>query len=138
MNDKVKEITKRFNSLEEKRKPWEAVWAKAAELCSVNSRIYIKDAKDNIIQKNFDGTARNALNTFAAALKSVLIPTNTIWHRLKPTNPRFENNDNTKRYLEHVNDLLFKVRYAPDSRFTSEATIQLKQMGIYGDRKSVV
>lgn len=132
MNEKLKDITNRLSSLEEQRKPWEAVWAKAAELCSVHSKIYIKDAKDNIIQKNFDGTARNALNTFAAALKSVLIPTNTIWHRLKPTNPRFENNDNTKRYLEHVNDLLFKVRYAPDSRFTSEATIQLKQMGIYG------
>lgn len=132
MEERVKEITKRLNNLEEQRKPWEKVWDKAAELCSVNSKIYIKDAKDRIVQKNFDGTARNALNTFAAALKSVLIPTNTIWHKLKPTNPSFENNDNAKRYLEYVNDLLFKVRYAPDSRFTSESTIQLKQMGIYG------
>jgi hypothetical protein len=132
MEERVKEITKRLGYLEEQRKPWEAVWNKAAEMCSVNSKIYVKDAKNKIIQKNFDGTARNALNTFTAALKSVLIPTNTIWHKLKPTNPRFENNDNTKRYLEYVNDLLFKVRYAPNSRFTSEATVQLKQMGIYG------
>ena len=132
MEERVKEITKRLSYLEEQRRPWEAVWAKAAELCSVHSKIYIKDAKDNIIQKSFDGTARNALNTFTAALKSVLIPTNTIWHKLKPTNPRFENNDSAKRYLEYVNDLLFKVRYAPNSRFTSEANIQLKQMGIYG------
>lgn len=128
----VEYVIKRFNSLEEKRRPWEPVWDKAAELCSVNSKIYIKDAKDRIIQRSFDGTARNALNTFSAALKSVLVPTNTIWHRLKATRPEIGENDTVKRYLEYVNNLLFKVRYAPDSRFTSESTIQLNQMGIYG------
>lgn len=128
----VKYITKRLNYLEEKRKPWEPAWDKAADLCSVNSKIYIKDAKDKIVQRTFDGTARNALNTFAAAMKSVLMPTNTIWHKLKPSRPEFQNNDSVKRYLEYATNLLFKVRYAPGSRFAPESTIQLRQMGIYG------
>ena len=129
---RVQYLMKRLSHLEQERQPWEAIWDKAAELCSVNSKIYVKDNKGRIIQKNFDGTARQALNTFAAAMKSVLIPTNTVWHRLKATNPRFENNDNVRRYLEYVNNLLFKVRYAPDSRFASESYVQLRQLGIYG------
>ena len=129
---RVQYLMKRLSHLEQERQPWEAIWDKAAELCSVNSKIYVKDNKGRIIQKNFDGTARQALNTFAAAMKSVLIPTNTIWHRLKTTNPRLESNDNVRRYLEYVNNLLFKIRYAPDSRFASESYVQLRQMGIYG------
>ncbi len=129
---RIQYLKKRLSYLEEQRKPWEPVWNKAAELCSVNSKIYIKDDSGKIIQKNFDSTAKQALITFAAALKSILIPSNTIWHKLRPTNPRFESNDNVRRYLEYVNNLLFKVRYAPDSRFASEGYVQLRQMGIYG------
>lgn len=129
---RVQYLMKRLSHLEEERQPWEAVWDKAAELCSVDSKIYVKDNKGRIIQKNFDGTARQALNTFAAAMKSVLIPTNTVWHKLKATNPRLETNDNVRRYLEYVNNLLFKVRYAPNSRFTSESYTHLRQIGIYG------
>lgn len=132
MEDRVQYLTKRLSHLKSERQPWEALWDKAAELCSVNSKIYIKDNKGNIASKTFDGTAKNALNSFAASLKSVLIPTNAVWHRLKPSNPALEDNDAVRRYLEYVRDMLFKYRYAPDSRFASESTVQLRQMGIYG------
>lgn len=132
MEERVKYLTKRQSALEEKRRPFEPYWNKAAELCAVNSKIYVKREDGKIIQKTFDGTAVNALNTFTASMKSILIPTNTKWCRLKPSNPRAEENDTTKRYLEYVNDLLFKMRYAPDSHFTSESTTQIRQMGIYG------
>ncbi len=132
MDSRVDYLQKRLAHLKAVRAPWEPVWDKAAELCSVNSKIYVKDERGRIIQNNFDGTAKLALNSFAASMKSILIPTNTMWHRLKPTNPRYENNDTVRRYLEYANNILFKLRYAPDSRFASESTTQLRQMGIYG------
>ena len=132
MEERVQYLTKRLSYLEAERQPWENIWDKAAELCSVNSKIYLKDNAGRIVSKTFDGTAKNALNSFAASLKSVLIPTNSVWHRLKPSNPALEDNDAVRRYLEYVRDMLFKYRYAPDSRFASESTLQLRQMGIYG------
>lgn len=132
MDSRVEYLTKRLSHLKEVRRQWEPFWDKAAELCAVNSKIYVTDAAGRIIRTNFDGTARLALNSFAASMKSILIPTNTIWHRLKPTNPNLESNDTVRRYLEYANNILFKLRYAPDSRFSSESTIQLRQMGIYG------
>ncbi|MBQ9236238.1 MAG: head-tail connector protein [Alphaproteobacteria bacterium] len=129
---RVEYVTKRLSALKEKRRPYEKYWDRAAELCAVNSKIYVKDNDKRIIQRNFDGTAVNALTMFVASLKSILIPTNMQWARLKPSNPRVEASDDIKRYLEYVNNLLFKMRYAPKSNFTSESTTQLRQMGIYG------
>ena len=132
MEERVKYLTKRLSHLKSVRSDWEPAWDKAAELCSVNSKIYLKDEKGRVVINNFDGTAKNALNSFAAGMKSVLVPTNMLWHRLKPTSPQLEKNDGVRRYLEYVRDMLFKFRYAPDSRFASESMVQLRQMGIYG------
>ena len=132
MEERVQYLTKRLSNLKAERQPWESPWDKAAELCSVNSKIYIKDNSGKIVMNTFDGTAKNAVNFCAAGLKSVLIPTNMLWHRLKPTNPAFETNDNVRRYLEYARDMLFKFRYSPISRFTTESWMQLRQTIIYG------
>lgn len=84
--------------MEAKRNPYEAIWDKAAELCSVDSRIYEKDKNGNYRQKVFDSTARNALSYFAASMKSVLIPSTKRWHSLKPTNPLLEQDDEVYAY----------------------------------------
>lgn len=132
MDSRVKYLTGRLSHLKDIRSVREPYWDKAAELCSQNSKIYVKDDRGRIIRTNFDGTASLALNCWTASMKSILIPTNTMWHRLKPSNPNYENSDDVRRYIEYANNLLFKMRYAPDSRFAAESTIQLNQMGIYG------
>lgn len=131
-DSRVDYVTKRFSDLENKRKPWEPIWDKAAQMCSVNSKIYTKDVRGRIVQNIFDSTGRNALTGFVASMKSILVPSNSTWHRLKPENPALENNDTVKRYLDYVNKLLFKFRYAPNSNFSSETDILLQQIGIYG------
>lgn len=49
--ERVKYALKRLSALKDKRKFWEPYWDKAAELCSINSRIYIKDDKGRFVQK---------------------------------------------------------------------------------------
>lgn len=130
--ERVKYALKRLSALKDKRKFWEPYWDKAAELCSINSRIYIKDDKGRFVQKVFDTTARSDLTRFAAALKSILVPSNQRYHRIKASRPGLDDNDAVRRFLEYVNNLLFKFRYAAGSSFSSEADMMLTQLGLYG------
>lgn len=134
MDKLSKYLLGRFSVMQDKRKTYEPVWDKAAELCYVDSRIYTKDEryKDRFVQRVFDSTARNALTYFMSSLKSILVPTTEMWHRLKPSNPKLEETYQVQSYLQRVTDLLFKVRYAPQSKFSSETDIMLSQLGIYG------
>lgn len=130
---KIDKVIERLNVMREKRTKFEAIWDKAAMLCSVDSRIYEKDRDaKQFRQKVFDTTSRNALSYFAASLKSVLVPSTQKWHTLKPSNPELEENFEVKGYLQDIRDLLFKVRYASNSQFAYETDILLNQIGIYG------
>lgn len=124
----------RLSVLEDKRKTYENIWDKAAELCYVDSRIYVEDKnrKERMIQNVFDSTARNALTYFMSSLKSILVPSTELWHRIKSSNPTLEEDSEVYAYLQKVTDILFKVRYAPRSKFSSEVDIMLSQIGIYG------
>jgi len=128
----VEKIIKKLEVMKNERSKWEAMWDKAAEMCSVNSCLFNKDDKGRVRQNVFDTTARNALTCFAASMKSVIVPTTTRWHKLKPTNPKLDNNEEVKKYLEKATDLLFRVRYSAQSNFATESDLLFNQMGIYG------
>lgn len=138
MDSRYSQIYSRLSELRAKRKPWEALWDKCAEMCADDSRIYIINNQGKVQQNTFDSTAANALQTFCASLKSLICPTNSQYHRLKPTNPKLQNNDNVRRYLEYVNDLCFKFRYAANSGFSSEADLLFNSLGIVGHRPWLV
>lgn len=125
-------ILKKLEAMKTERKKWEPMWNKAAELCSVDSELFATDGRGRVKQAVFDTTGRNALSCFAASMKSVIVPTTTRWHRLKPTNPELDNNASVKKYLERAADLLFRVRYAADSNFAVESDLLFNQLGIYG------
>ncbi len=129
---KVDDILKRLSVMKNERAKWEPMWNKAAEMCAVDSEIFATDNRGRVKQMVFDSTARNALSCFAASMKSVIVPTTTRWHRLKPANPSLENNGRVKKYLEKVEDLLFRTRYAANSNFSSESDLLFNQLGIYG------
>lgn len=128
----VNELISRLNELELKRTDFNPLWDKCAELCAENSRIYIKDNRGRLEQKVFDSTAVLAKNSFSASMKSLLVPTNQTWHRLKPTNPIFEKSNESRGYLQYANNLLFKMRYAADARFSAETDILFDSIAIYG------
>ena len=128
----AEDILKRFASMKDERAKWEPMWNKAAELCAVDSELFATDERGRVRQAVFDSTARNALSCFAASMKSVLVPTTSRWHRLKPTNAQNDENAEVKKYLEEVTDLLFRVRYAANSNFTTESDVLFNQIGIYG------
>jgi len=126
------DILKRWAKMKAERAKWEPMWDKAAELCAINSDLFAVDERGRVKQAVFDTTARNALTSFIASMKSVIIPSTSRWHRLKPTLPFLEQDDGVKQYLQKVTDLLFNVRYAAHSNFATEADILLQNLGLYG------
>lgn len=125
-------ILKKLTVMKAERAKWEPMWNKAAELCSVDSELFSTDNRGRVKQAVFDTTGRNALSCFAASMKSVIVPTTSRWHRLKPTNPLLDDNQLVKKYLERAVDVLFRVRYAADSNFAVESDLLFNQLGIYG------
>lgn len=128
----VEDVLKRLSMMKDERSKWEPMWNKAAEMCSVDSELFTTDSRGRVKQAVFDTTARNALTCFAASMKSVIVPTTTRWHRLKPSNPELEKNDAVKKYLERAENILFRMRYAANSNFSSESDLLFNQLGIYG------
>ena len=132
MEELSQHIKRRFAVLEQERTPLEPFWKKLAEMCSFSPEIWTEDKRNRRRQNVFDNTARNSLTYFSASFKSILVPTTQRWHKLKSSNPAFENNDNATAYLQYVNDLLFKVRYNNNSQFAVNADLLFNQIGIYG------
>lgn len=130
--ESAESILKKLAVMKSERAKWEPMWNKAAELCSVDSELFATDSRGRVKQAVFDTTGRNALACFAASMKSVIVPTTTRWHRLKPTDPKLEDNALVKKYLEHAADVLFRVRYASNSNFATESDLLFNQLGIYG------
>lgn len=128
----AQDVLKRFAQMKSERAKWEPMWNKAAEMCSVDSELFVTDNRGRIKQNVFDSTGRNALSCFAASMKSVMVPTTSRWHRLKPVDPKLDDNADVKKYLERVADVLFRVRYAANSNFSTESDVLFNQLGIYG------
>ena len=126
------EILKYAARLKSERADWEPMWRKAAQMCAVDAKLFATDKRGRIKQAVFDSTGRNALSCFAASLKSVIVPTTTRWHRLKPTNPTADDNPEVKKYLEYATDLLFRTRYGAGANFAEESDLLFNQLGIYG------
>ena len=128
----VEYVLAKLEGMKKERAEWEPMWNKAAEMCAINSKLFNKDEKGRHRQTIFDSTARNALTCFAASLKSVIIPTTQRWHRLKAVDPKLDENQEVKKYLEYATDLLFRVRYSAKANFANESDLLFNQLGVYG------
>lgn len=83
-------------------------------------------------ERIFDATAPLALPKFAAAVISMAFPATQTYHKLAPHDMRLADNTSVKRYLEQVNDILFKVRYGPHSNFQAQSGEVVLDIGAFG------
>ena len=125
-------VLKKLAVMKTERAKWEPMWNKAAELCAVNSDLFVTDERGRVKQTVFDSTARYALSCFCASMKSVIIPTTSRWHRLKPADSKLDDDMAVKKYLEYATDVLFRTRYGAQSNFASESDTLFQQLGLYG------
>lgn len=68
----------------------------------------------------YDSTAPIALPRFAAVMESMLTPRGSKWHGLEPEDPALLKDRATRLWMDEVNDLLFRYRYAPSANFSGQ------------------
>lgn len=76
----------------------------------------------------YDSTAVLALSRFAATLESMLTPRQNTWHYLQSP----VRNRRVQLYLDEVNRILFRERYAPVANFSSQLADHYMSLGAFG------
>lgn len=127
-------VFERHEVMETRRSNWMTLWERVGELVLPRS--------GDFRSKHSPGTQRNlrqynafpsgALDKFAAALESGLIPRNSVWHRLTTGDPAMDQDDEINQYLQDLNWLLWKHRYSPRANFSSQAYEFLTTLGAFG------
>jgi hypothetical protein len=135
---KARRILKAYQTMSANRMNWESHWQEIAERIWPNQSRLFNQGWMNRTQGEkrtehlFDSTAAIGLTRFASILDSLLTPQNTIWHRVKASDPTLNKNREVQVWFEDLNALLFKTRYAPKANFTSQNQLNYKMLGAYG------
>jgi hypothetical protein len=66
-------------------------------------------------------------------MESILIPMTQKWHGMRTQMEDKNQQDDVKRWLEHVRDILFAVRSRPAGRFQPNVNAALKSIGVFGN-----
>jgi hypothetical protein len=93
-----------------------------------NSR---RDPGEKRTEYIFDSAAPLALEKFAAAMESILTPRIEQWHKLS-TVDELKDDHEVAVYLDQVNDVLFKNRYASTANFASQQYETYMSLGAFG------
>lgn len=134
MSADIAAILRRQGEMESDRATFEGHWQEITERCMPRGSNWFGGSKtqgDKRTEKMFDSTASLALGRFAAAMESISTPRAERWHKLSPQFPLSEDRD-TKVWLEEINEQLFRVRYAADSGFATQATELYTSLGAIG------
>jgi len=129
------EILRRTSSLASDRANFDNLWQQIAERMLPGSAQFntLQSPGQKQTEKMFDATAALALRKYATILESVLTPRNQRWHRLKPADDALEESTAVKEYLEEINKILFRARYAPPSNFTGQIGAGYLELGAFGN-----
>lgn len=84
-------------------------------------------------QRVYEMTAAAALEKFASAMESFLIPRHLRWHGLRPTDEDLMKDREVKEFFELMVQRLFRARENPKARFYSQHHENFKSLGAYGD-----
>lgn len=134
-NEKYQNIIKDLGVLQGNRGNFETQWTEIAQRCEPQSRgLFQGNATkgDKRQQDVFDSTPVIALQRFGAILDSLLTPRNQKWHKIMPSNAVLMKDRQTRLWFEQVNDILFKLRYAPIANFSSQNQKDYLSLGAYG------
>lgn len=131
----TRDLKQRFDGLRQHRGTLDAHLQEVAERvlprhADFQDRLRVEGEKRT--DKQYDATAALALERFAAAMEMLLTPRASKWHDLRAAVPEIDEDDDVRRYLDSVRDLLFKLRYSPKANFASQQHEVYMQLGAFG------
>lgn len=133
----VAEVLREFDNVSSNRGIWEKHWEDVAQKVLPYYSTSFHSHGNEVpgqqrSQEQFDVTANMALWKFAAAMESMLTPSNGRWHRLRPTIPELMKVREVQLWFDQVNDLLFHYRYSPFSGYQAQQHDAYVSLGAFG------
>lgn len=125
---------KRLEKMKGFRKNFDTQWQEVKDLCWPDGDDFTttRSPGEKTTVRLYDMTATAALEKFAAAMESFLIPRHLQWHGLRATNEDLMKEREVKEFFEQTTRLLFRARENPKARFYSQHHENLKSLGAYG------
>lgn len=121
---RAEELLRLHADMENERANFDTLYERIAELVFPRAQYFTSKSGtqgDLRGERVFDNTPTLALDRFASAVGSMLTPETMQWHGLKVSDPRFQEDEEVKEYLELASRVLFQARYAPRTNFSSQA-----------------
>lgn len=130
----VKRILDRQAALETRRANWDSLWSEVARrVMPYGDDFDTRHAPGtNRSEQQYDSFPMLALSRFAAALESGLTPRTAMWHHLATGEDEIDENVEVKRYLEALNNRIWRTRYAATSNFSNQAHELYQLLGAFG------
>lgn len=132
----IDKVCKRFGQLEASRGNWEEHWEEVAELIwptmSQTFHGNFGTQGEKRTEKMFDAQPALALDRFASALQSMLVPEQQKWHRMKASNADLMRYPEVDQWFEQLTNVVFARRYVPAAAFNPNIFNVFKQQGAFG------
>lgn len=135
MDSRAEDCIREHEQLAGQRGIWETHWREVAERVRPQQNFFQMIQRpdgDKRNEKMFDATAPLALPKFAAAVISMAFPATQTYHKLVVKDDALGRNTEVRRYLDKVNEQLFKVRYSPRANFQSQSGEIILDLGAFG------
>ncbi|HVO16439.1 MAG TPA: portal protein [Alphaproteobacteria bacterium] len=132
--DLVDEIIRRQERLAAERGTWESHWQEIAARVLPRQDEFVRKRTggEKRTERIYDATAALALERFAAAMESMLVPRTQRWHRLRVTDERLNQNPEVRQWFDRTTDILFAARYSTHANYASQQHETFMSLGAFG------
>lgn len=133
----AEDICKRYEAASKDRGAWEAHWEDIAKrVWPGYTGHFVGRGQQTPGEKRtedmVDATAALALTRFAPAMEYMLTPRNSKWHTLQASLPDLRKDREVKLWFDDLNNVLFKMRYAPKANYASQRFETYQGLGAFG------
>lgn len=135
MDSRAEDCIREQEHLASMRGIWELHWREVAERVRPIQNFFQMIQRpdgDKRNEKMFDSTAPLALTKYAAAVISMGFPATQTYHKLAIRDDKLAEDTEIRRYLDKVNDLLFRARYMPQANFQAQSGEVIMDVGAFG------
>ena len=134
MNGDAQNLLDEWTELKNYRHTFDAHWQEVADLIFPRSGLFTRDWSpgEKRTHRQYDAFPTAALNRFAAAMESGLMPHNTIWHEATTGIDELDEDREVALYLDRHNQSLYRQRYQASANFRSQAHEHLLSLGAFG------
>ena len=126
---------KRLERLKDNRTNFDTQWQEVKDVVWPDAGDFItkRSPGEKTTRRIYEMTAALALEKFASAMESFLVPRHLRWHGLMASDDTVQKDPQVQEWMENATRTLFKNRERPQARFYGQFNEGLKSLGAFGN-----